>query len=1405
MKMNIHIIIFLIISNLFLIHCEGEREENANIPKQVENILIFNHAKLNGGSNNRNGDLIIEYYSEENYFDMPNSILFYGLSKNGGYCFPNESSNTQEQNIDIDEIIDIAGYYNTYETYDSKNLFVSLKNDSNREDQYLFSINSYNSIVELHNFNNNAAKNHYIWDFNDFFQLEEDDYIFQYERELFELRGASQFIIAFIPNSVVGGDLNELSFIKKFSLKSFDDNAYEEIKSIDFSKYANKAILGIFFMDDCGILVTISYKLPSKPPNKDIKLDINLFNQNLKSLDPETKLTILFNCWLVPTTESKYFKSVYLKKNYVVIAFIGFFNGLYNINFDLCYISLSLPGYRINPKKYDPYKYTILYINPNGFLSDFIKINDFKLIFIYKAYCPYGRRNLHVCENKLIIKIIKINLDYTDYSISEKKFDLEDYIPIMRISGFIHNGFLLCTSTAILRKEIGNDDNYFSMLMIFGYPNGTDSTVDISDFIFVNEESDANPSSFYEFLIKNYTIENNIFGYKSVNMIKLVSIPEEIIILEAIEANGNSETNELKNNSFMHRDYNYIVKQNTNLIKTSNYYIIDYQYMVKQSEDKEPIYGRTNRLKFKLCYDFCETCKELGTSDNDQKCLSCLPEYQYDYFYFTQKNNNNELLTCVPEKYYNNGNNLTQCDDENTKHYFNLTNNKTICFDSYYDCPLSYPVYNETTKECFYCDFERFNKGECNFNKFNTTNKDFYERIIADGYISNYDGSGDLKVNNANGYAFQITTLKNELNTLKDHSQRNFSIIDFNDCAELLKRQYGLSSNDDLIILKYENYNQASNGKEKSIQYEVYLRHNNTKLNLSICANSEINIYIPVELNEDTQNLYDSLKEQGYNIFDKNDKFYHDICTPYKSVDGTDVILLDRVNDIYESNMFKCQEHCKYSEYIPETKYIKCDCNITNEEKIDTKEPEKITAKSLSNTFYNELKYSNYKVLRCYNLVFRKVTIQENAGSILSNIYFIGYLISFGIFCYTKAAYLKNEIDKLIGGDANEKNNSNELNLENISIYHKNIVFDKNNLEEKGNNENNDTINEANQGNKDAEVIKVKKKKNESNSIIKNSKQNNDIGKKDSVKHFNNFIKGEKNKGKKNVNNKIYENLSEQKKLDSKDGLVKNLFIPEEKQSNDISKKQSDKGSNKSEKESKKSEKDGLTDYELNDLEYEEALELDNRNFLNIYWYLLKREHIIIFTFFSNNDYNLFSIKLSKLFVAICSDMAFNVFFFSDASMHEIYASGGGHGWTSQFAQMVYSTMISQILQIFLNYLTMTDIPYYQLKELKKDNNLNSEKALSIIKCIKYKIIAYFSSTFILFLFFWYTASAFCAVYKNTQGIYIADSYTSFIMGLTYPFALYLAPAGLRYLSLKAKDKKNLKILYSLSDKIPIF
>ena len=61
-------------------------------------------------------------------------------------------------------------------------------------------------------------------------------------------------------------------------------------------------------------------------------------------------------------------------------------------------------------------------------------------------------------------------------------------------------------------------------------------------------------------------------------------------------------------------------------------------------------YGRTNKLSFKLCHDYCSECYELGNSINSQKCESCLPDYSYDYWnYFNKTFKSN----CVPENYMN--------------------------------------------------------------------------------------------------------------------------------------------------------------------------------------------------------------------------------------------------------------------------------------------------------------------------------------------------------------------------------------------------------------------------------------------------------------------------------------------------------------------------------------------------------------------------------------------------------------------------------------------------------------------------------------------------------------------------------------------------------------------------------
>ena len=131
-------------------------------------------------------------------------------------------------------------------------------------------------------------------------------------------------------------------------------------------------------------------------------------------------------------------------------------------------------------------------------------------------------------------------------------------------------------------------------------------------------------------------------------------------------------------------------------------YILDYQYMAKdkasyndmynQAHDKDNgdghnpdgsyysqkiYYGRVNRLTFRLCHDYCETCKELVNLINNQKCVTCLPQYRYDYFNFFNLYPEN----CVPEGYFNDLTNkkLVECTGSNSKFYFNKTdNNKRI-------------------------------------------------------------------------------------------------------------------------------------------------------------------------------------------------------------------------------------------------------------------------------------------------------------------------------------------------------------------------------------------------------------------------------------------------------------------------------------------------------------------------------------------------------------------------------------------------------------------------------------------------------------------------------------------------------------------------------------------------------
>ena len=228
-----------------------------------------------------------------------------------------------------------------------------------------------------------------------------------------------------------------------------------------------------------------------------------------------------------------------------------------------------------------------------------------------------------------------------------------------------------------------------------------------------------------------------------------------------------------------------------------------------------------------------------------------------------------------------------------------------------------------------------------------------------------------------------------------------------------------------------------------------------------------------------------------------------------------------------------------------------------------------------------------------------------------------------------------------------------------------------------------------------------------------------------------------------------------------------------------------------------------LDEYQMCNLDYINALRYDKRTFIQTYITFIKREHSLIFTFLVCNDLNISYIKISRFLFLLASVMTMNVFFFSDESLHKLYISYGKYDFVQQIPQILYSTIISQIIEIFLCYLSLTDKYMYELKEMEEISK-NRKLAIKILNCIKIRLMTFYIITIIFFGFFWFTITAFCSVYENTQITFIKDSAFSLVLSNILPFFIYFFPAAFRVCALRNKQG-NSKYLYKFSNIIPFF
>ena len=207
---------------------------------------------------------------------------------------------------------------------------------------------------------------------------------------------------------------------------------------------------------------------------------------------------------------------------------------------------------------------TEFYFKTNDLLNDFVKINEERFIFVGLP---------STFSQSLSILLIDLYNNYNNMKIRSYDSNLNNLYEVnQELSADVYNNLLVFSSTVVTPGSTSQ----FSIFMMFGYANGTDETIEISEF-FMDDYINNNKNIVTE-LTKNIVIENNIFGYEVKEQLKLVSIPEEILFYNIIDGNEIL----LNNNDILNKDYTF--KQNISKEKTYEYYSLDYQFIIQEKD-----------------------------------------------------------------------------------------------------------------------------------------------------------------------------------------------------------------------------------------------------------------------------------------------------------------------------------------------------------------------------------------------------------------------------------------------------------------------------------------------------------------------------------------------------------------------------------------------------------------------------------------------------------------------------------------------------------------------------------------------------------------------------------------------------------------------------------------------------
>ena len=275
----------------------------------------------------------------------------------------------------------------------------------------------------------------------------------------------------------------------------------------------------------------------------------------------------------------------------------------------------------------------------------------------------------------------------------------------------------------------------------------------------------------------------------------------------------------------------------------------------------------------------------------------------------------------------------------------------------------------------------------------NQSVNDIIKDMLNEFNITDINNGNDKKIIEKN-LILIFTSTQNQKNN------ENVSNITMNlgQCENILKHKYNISNDDSLYMIQllYEEEGKKIPKVEYEIYYPLYNSNNLTKLDLSVCKDTKIQISIAVKIN------------QPIDRYNSSSDYYNNICSKSSSSSGTDISLKDRRNEFFDNNMYLCEENCDLIEYNYNTEKSKCSCDIKLN--ISSNFDVKFNKNEFFKNFIDINNIMNLNIMKCSKIVFKIICLMKNYGFFIISSIILLYIIT--LFVFVTISY--NKIESLI-------------------------------------------------------------------------------------------------------------------------------------------------------------------------------------------------------------------------------------------------------------------------------------------------------------------------------------------------------------------------------------------------------